>query len=612
MKKGFYLILTLFFLSLIPSKVLAQTETVYIEDFKAEVNVQEDGIVNITEEILYVFNESRHGMYRQIPIAYELENGETQYLDISITDVSYKSVNNTTVYNTYSKTSGNEYINLKIGEPNTFIQGKYLYTISYNIKYLIENYNNMDKLYLNILGPEWEDPIYHASATITMPSEIIDSNCYTGPKGSTTGNCSIKKQNGNEIFVNSTEIFRGNQHFTITATVAPGTIQDLSEEKAQYTPTIQQSPENFFSTIARYISIGVFIFILFIILTMIFLVFRKKKRNQFSGLNTKEYLPNTIPQYNILPGWDVLKTDILLNKSTSNSAITGQIIQLCIYGYLRMTKNGNEITLYKTNKSITDLVEHLQLFYKGIMQDKTSVILPKKIFYNSEPNEDDMLILQMFFHSLKIVQMQIYDKLKKDQYFNEIKQKKTKSYKSSLIILILFLLMAAGFISGFVTSNSLLTLLSLSIGFVLIFVVIIWDSFKANKNEIPKYSEKGEEIIRYIHGLHMYIDTAEEERIKFHNDPEKYKGVFENLLPYAILFGLEEKWVKLFNIQNLLWFNSDSGSDFSIGEITSSISSFARTSTSLLNSSGGGSSSSSGSSGGSSGGGGGGGGGGSW
>jgi len=44
----------------------------------------------------------------------------------------------------------------------------------------------------------------------------------------------------------------------------------------------------------------------------------------------------------------------------------------------------------------------------------------------------------------------------------------------------------------------------------------------------------------------MYINTAEKHRIEFHNDPKKYLGVFESLLPYAIIFGLEKKWAEEF------------------------------------------------------------------
>jgi uncharacterized membrane protein len=44
----------------------------------------------------------------------------------------------------------------------------------------------------------------------------------------------------------------------------------------------------------------------------------------------------------------------------------------------------------------------------------------------------------------------------------------------------------------------------------------------------------------------MYINTAEKHRIEFHNDPKKFRGVFETLLPYAMIFGLEKKWAKEF------------------------------------------------------------------
>jgi uncharacterized membrane protein YgcG len=49
-----------------------------------------------------------------------------------------------------------------------------------------------------------------------------------------------------------------------------------------------------------------------------------------------------------------------------------------------------------------------------------------------------------------------------------------------------------------------------------------------------------------MEGLKMYIDTAEKHRIEFHNNPTKFRGVFEKLLPYAIIFGLEKKWSEEF------------------------------------------------------------------
>jgi len=59
-------------------------------------------------------------------------------------------------------------------------------------------------------------------------------------------------------------------------------------------------------------------------------------------------------------------------------------------------------------------------------------------------------------------------------------------------------------------------------------------------------TEKGNEKYAHLLGLKMYINTAEKERIKFHNDPKKYTEVFETLLPYAMIFGLEKKWAAQF------------------------------------------------------------------
>jgi uncharacterized membrane protein YgcG len=53
---------------------------------------------------------------------------------------------------------------------------------------------------------------------------------------------------------------------------------------------------------------------------------------------------------------------------------------------------------------------------------------------------------------------------------------------------------------------------------------------------------KREELL----GLKLYIKTAEIDRIKFHDAPEKSPEKFEELLPYAILFGLEKKWADEF------------------------------------------------------------------
>ena len=49
-----------------------------------------------------------------------------------------------------------------------------------------------------------------------------------------------------------------------------------------------------------------------------------------------------------------------------------------------------------------------------------------------------------------------------------------------------------------------------------------------------------------VMGFRHYLDIAEEDRIKFFNNPQNSLEVYSKFLPYAIVFGLENKWKNIF------------------------------------------------------------------
>lgn len=129
----------------------------------------------------------------------------------------------------------------------------------------------------------------------------------------------------------------------------------------------------------------------------------------------------------------------------------------------------------------------------------------------------------------------------------------------------------------------------------------------------PVKTEHGVAIKEHLLGLKLYLKVAEKDRLAFHNAPEKMPEVFEKLLPYAMVFGVDKAWAKEFESIYTTppsWYEGSQTGHFSAIAFTSSLSSFSSLTSSALSSTPGGSSGSGG--GGSSGGGGGGGGGGSW
>ncbi len=617
-KKILPLFIFLISILLSPFKSYAQTEGVYIENFNSDVIVNLDGTVEITEVITYIFNTGndieKHGMFREIPLSYELDNGSRQYIDIHLLGVEYKASGSDLIFKQYTTTKDSDSFNIKIGDPNTVIQGRWIYTIKYRVNYLIQNYSNLDKLYLNILGETWQDPIYSVTATVTMPAKIEESYCYTGEKGSTESNCFIKNLSDNKIEITSNKLFRKGEFLTVTATVAPNTIAKLDTEKENFnknfSSTITQTPgvHNESPINNKFTALFTIALFFLIILSMIINFTIVVKNYSLSGIiKITKYLPNTIPQYNIPDGWYILKISTFMKSPITGPIITAQIVQLCVYGYLKIRREGNKIYIDKTSKSIDTLVKPLKNFYEGLMQNKQSIEINKgeKFRYSTRQFDEEKLIYSGILRSnISVATSEIYRELHSEDYF------KKKERKPSMFIIvgaIAIFTMFISFLVASITNNPAIIFYVFPRIFLIVLICAILVEFKTIKPD-SRYTTKGVEMLRQIHGLHMYMKTAEEQRIQFHNDPQKYKGVFESLLPYAILFGMEKKWCELFNISTLTWYSGDSMRDF--GSISSSISSFASSNIAVHSS--GSRGSSSGSSGGSSGGGGGGGGGGSW
>jgi uncharacterized membrane protein len=52
----------------------------------------------------------------------------------------------------------------------------------------------------------------------------------------------------------------------------------------------------------------------------------------------------------------------------------------------------------------------------------------------------------------------------------------------------------------------------------------------------------GRKLLDQIEGFRMYMTTAEEERLKILNPPEKTPELFERYLPYALALDCENEW----------------------------------------------------------------------
>ena len=94
---------------------------------------------------------------------------------------------------------------------------------------------------------------------------------------------------------------------------------------------------------------------------------------------------------------------------------------------------------------------------------------------------------------------------------------------------------------------------------------------------MPRKTLKGVEAKEYLLGLKKYISVAETRRIQFHNAPEKTPRHFEELLPFAMIFGLEREWAEQFKSMTYApaWYNDNQMATFNSVVFANSLKSFS-------------------------------------
>ena len=132
---------------------------------------------------------------------------------------------------------------------------------------------------------------------------------------------------------------------------------------------------------------------------------------------------------------------------------------------------------------------------------------------------------------------------------------------------------------------------------VVIITIIVYAMLRENTNKYLARTKKGLEASRFMDGLKMYIKMAEADRMKMLQSVEgvdvSAKGIvnlYEKLLPYAAVFGLEKSWMKemedyckTVDIEEPEWYGS--GMDtYAMHSLISSATRYANTSTSYSSS----------------------------
>src|ERR1019366_8486825 len=163
----------------------ASARQLKIQKFSAEIFVQPDSALDVTETIEANFIGEWHGLYRTIPIEYVTPQGFNYTLFVKLESATDAAGHPLKVESSRER----HYLKWKIYVDDATDAVRTI-ILHYRVTNGLKFFEDHDELYWNVTGDEWDVPVGNASAQIFLPPGVtgIRTSEFTGSYGSRAQN----------------------------------------------------------------------------------------------------------------------------------------------------------------------------------------------------------------------------------------------------------------------------------------------------------------------------------------------------------------------------------------------------------------------------------------
>jgi uncharacterized membrane protein YgcG len=152
-----------------------------IRDYRVRIEILADGDLRIIERITYDFGaQLRHGIFRSVPTRSYFDETRDRIMPLEV-----ESVTATNAPADVDVTEEGSSTIIRVGDPDVEISGEHTYTLRYRVEGALNAFDDHDELYWNAIGQEWQAPIEAARIVVVAPGTITQTACYQGYQGST-------------------------------------------------------------------------------------------------------------------------------------------------------------------------------------------------------------------------------------------------------------------------------------------------------------------------------------------------------------------------------------------------------------------------------------------
>ena len=336
------------------------------------------------------------GIFRKIPITNNITrtDGTKSSNKAQITNISVSES-----YTTYIE---NGYKVIKIGSSGQTLTGKHSYTIKYTYNIGKDSLKDVDELYYNLIGNEWDTTIKKLSFTIKMPKTFDQTllGFSSGRKGSTSSSNISFNVDGNTINGSTNKSLNVGEGVTIRLTLPEGYFINAGFKM------------DMFSIIIIVISICV---------SLIAILLWMKYGKGDKVVETIEFYP---PE-----GFNSAEIGYIYKEGANNTSIISLLVYLANKGYLKIEQIEEQGVFRKIKSLKFDKLKD----YDGNNENERAFL--DGLFLDGRDSVTSSLLYDKFYKTVDKIKSNMNTKENKEQMFDS----KSIICEKILIVLAIFM-----------------------------------------------------------------------------------------------------------------------------------------------------------------------------
>ncbi|WP_449385516.1 DUF2207 domain-containing protein [Cellulomonas soli] len=506
-----------------------------ITRYDVTVDLDAHGVAHVALDFDFDFGDDPgHGPYLTLPIRQGTDTGQDRLY--RVTDVQASSTSGAP--DGLDVSDDNRVMTIRVGDEDVDdVQGSQSYRVSYTVDGWVNPANakhSGDELYWDVIG-HWDIPLSEVSVQVTGPVEAEGAACFVGPTGSTTPCDYAAVVDGAGAFWQRT--VAAGDSFTVVTGWPGGTFDAEPILGPAYDPAMPWRPVSALGAVG-----------LVMLAVGTFLVVRRVRRHgrdlAYLGLtpglhpvpgqqaavgyrNTREPVSvQFTPPADVRPG----EMGTLVDEVADPGDVTATLVDLAVRGYLRIEevprsnpkKPVKDWTLVQLRPAGPELLPFEARLLDEVFEGRSSVTLSA--------------LRTTFASSMSAVQGLLYTHVTARGWFTA----SPKSVRTRWRVVGAVAFLAPGALLTFVIAGVPVQVPGAvlpALAWALVGIVVM-----ACATAAPARTPAGTAVLAQSMGFRRYLATAEAEQIRF----EEGVDIFSRYLPYAIAFGLTDRWARIF------------------------------------------------------------------